>query len=77
LIDIGGEPSGMPPTEFAQYVRSEIGKWNKVAKSIGFKPTEASDLPALGAVGHALAAPVQRRCVRYVSLSPTLGDDVA
>jgi tripartite-type tricarboxylate transporter receptor subunit TctC len=38
LIDIGGEPSGMPPTEFAQYVRSEVDKWNKVAKAIGFKP---------------------------------------
>jgi tripartite-type tricarboxylate transporter receptor subunit TctC len=38
LIDLGGEPSGMPPAEFARYVRAEIDKWNKVAKAIGFKP---------------------------------------
>jgi tripartite-type tricarboxylate transporter receptor subunit TctC len=38
LIEIGGEPSGMPPAEFARYVRAEIDKWNKVAKAIGFKP---------------------------------------
>jgi tripartite-type tricarboxylate transporter receptor subunit TctC len=38
LIDIGGEPSGMPPAEFARYVRAEIDKWNKVAKAIGFRP---------------------------------------
>jgi tripartite-type tricarboxylate transporter receptor subunit TctC len=38
LIDIGGEPGGMPPAEFARYVRNEIDKWNKVAKAIGFKP---------------------------------------
>jgi tripartite-type tricarboxylate transporter receptor subunit TctC len=37
LIDIGGEPSGMPPAEFAGYVRAEIDKWNKVAKAIGFQ----------------------------------------
>jgi tripartite-type tricarboxylate transporter receptor subunit TctC len=38
LIDIGGEPSGMLPEEFARMVRSEIDKWNKVAKAIDFKP---------------------------------------
>lgn len=38
LIDIGGEPSGMSPDEFAHMVRSEIDKWNKVAKAIDFKP---------------------------------------
>ena len=38
LMDIGGDPSGMPPEEFARYVRAEIDKWNGVAKAIGFKP---------------------------------------
>ena len=38
LLEIGGEPSGMPPDEFARMVRTEIDKWNKVAKAIGFKP---------------------------------------
>jgi len=38
LNDIGGEPSGMPTEEFARMVRSEIEKWNKVAKAAGIKP---------------------------------------
>jgi len=38
LNDIGGDPSGMPPEEFARMVRSEIEKWNKVAASAGIKP---------------------------------------
>ncbi len=41
LLEIGGEPSGMPPDEFARMVRNEIDKWNKVAKAIGFKPNQA------------------------------------
>jgi len=38
LNDIGGDPSGMPPEEFARMVRSEIEKWNKVAAAAGIKP---------------------------------------
>jgi len=38
LNDIGGEPSGMPSEEFARMVRSEIEKWNNVAKAAGIKP---------------------------------------
>jgi len=38
LNEIGGDPSGMPTEEFAKMVRSEIDKWNKVAKAAGIKP---------------------------------------
>lgn len=38
LNEIGGDPSGMPTEEFARMVRSEIEKWNKVAKAAGIKP---------------------------------------
>jgi tripartite-type tricarboxylate transporter receptor subunit TctC len=38
LLDIGGEPSGMPPEEFSARVRSEIGMWKKVAAEVGLKP---------------------------------------
>jgi tripartite-type tricarboxylate transporter receptor subunit TctC len=38
LFEIGGDPSGMPTEEFAKMVRSEIDKWNKVAKAAGIKP---------------------------------------
>jgi tripartite-type tricarboxylate transporter receptor subunit TctC len=38
LHEIGGEPSGMPTEEFATFVRSEIEKWNGVAKAAGIKP---------------------------------------
>jgi tripartite-type tricarboxylate transporter receptor subunit TctC len=36
--DIGGEPNGMTPEDFARWVRSEIERWNKVAKAAGIKP---------------------------------------
>jgi len=38
LNEIGGDPSGMPTEEFAKMVRSEIEKWNRVAKAAGVKP---------------------------------------
>lgn len=38
LRDIGGEPSGLAPAEFARMVRSEIAKWSKVAAAAGIKP---------------------------------------
>ena len=38
LNEIGGDPSGMPTEEFAKMVRSEIEKWNKVARAAGVKP---------------------------------------
>jgi tripartite-type tricarboxylate transporter receptor subunit TctC len=36
--DIGGEPSGMTSEDFGRWVRSEIERWNKVAKAAGIKP---------------------------------------
>ena len=38
LLDIGGEPGGQTPEEFAARVRSEIAKWQKVAVAAGIKP---------------------------------------
>jgi tripartite-type tricarboxylate transporter receptor subunit TctC len=38
LIDIGGEPSGEQPDEFATRVRSEIARWKEVAVTAGIKP---------------------------------------
>ena len=38
LIDIGGNPSGEPPEEFAARVRTDIDKWKKVAQAAGVKP---------------------------------------
>ena len=38
LLDIGGNPSGEPPEEFAARVRSDIDKWKKVAQLAGVKP---------------------------------------
>lgn len=38
MNEIGGDPSGMPTEEFARWVRSEIEKWNQVAKAAGIKP---------------------------------------
>ncbi len=38
LLDIGGEPSGEPPEEFAARVRSEIARWKQVAIVAGIKP---------------------------------------
>ena len=38
LLDIGGEPGGQTPDEFATRVRDEIAKWQKVAVAAGIKP---------------------------------------
>ena len=38
LLDIGGEPGGQTPEEFAARVRSEIAMWQKVAVAAGIKP---------------------------------------
>jgi tripartite-type tricarboxylate transporter receptor subunit TctC len=38
LLDIGGNPSGELPDEFATRVRAEIDKWKKVAAAAGVKP---------------------------------------
>ena len=38
LNEVGGEPSGMPSEDFGRWVRSEIERWNKVAKAAGIKP---------------------------------------
>jgi tripartite-type tricarboxylate transporter receptor subunit TctC len=36
--NVGGEPSGMTSEDFGRWVRSEIERWNKVAKAAGIKP---------------------------------------
>ncbi len=38
LLDIGGEPSGEQPDEFAARVRTEIAKWKQVAQVAGIQP---------------------------------------
>ena len=38
LLDIGGNPGGEPPDEFAARVRADIDKWKKVAQAAGVKP---------------------------------------
>ena len=38
LNEVGGDPSGMPSEDFAKWVRSEIERWNKVAKLAGIQP---------------------------------------
>jgi tripartite-type tricarboxylate transporter receptor subunit TctC len=38
LLDIGGEPSGASPDEFAARVNAEIAMWKKVAVRAGIKP---------------------------------------
>jgi len=38
LIEVGGDPSGMPSEGFERWVRSEIERWNKVAKLAGIQP---------------------------------------
>lgn len=38
IRDIGGEPGGQSPDEFATRIRTEIAKWLKVAKAAGIKP---------------------------------------
>lgn len=37
LIQQGAEPGGMPPKEFAAFLRQEIQTWNAVAKQAGVK----------------------------------------
>jgi tripartite-type tricarboxylate transporter receptor subunit TctC len=38
LTDIGSEPGGQSPEEFAIHVQKEISKWLRVAKAAGLKP---------------------------------------
>jgi len=38
LLDIGGEPGGQTPEEFATRVRNEIAKWQKMARAAGITP---------------------------------------
>jgi len=38
LLEIGGDPGGQTPQEFAARVRTEIARWQKVAKAAGIKP---------------------------------------
>ncbi|MCE2949131.1 MAG: tripartite tricarboxylate transporter substrate binding protein [bacterium] len=35
FLTLGGTPGGMPPDEFAAYVRAEIAKWGAVVKASG------------------------------------------
>jgi tripartite-type tricarboxylate transporter receptor subunit TctC len=38
MNEVGGEPNGMSSEDFGQWVRSEIERWNKVAKLAGIEP---------------------------------------
>ena len=38
LLEIGGEPGGQTPEEFAERVRREIATWKKVATAAGVTP---------------------------------------
>jgi len=38
LLDIGGEPVGEPPEEFAARIRADVTRWLEVAKVAGIKP---------------------------------------
>jgi tripartite-type tricarboxylate transporter receptor subunit TctC len=38
LLDIGGEPVGEPPEEFAARIRADVARWLEVAKVAGIKP---------------------------------------
>jgi len=35
LLDIGSEPSGLAPEEFARMAQSEVARWSKVAATAG------------------------------------------
>jgi len=37
LLAEGSEIGGMPPAEFAGYIRSEIAKWSKVVRDANIK----------------------------------------
>jgi len=38
LLDLGYEPVGSRPGEFAVYIRSELARWSKVIRGAGIKP---------------------------------------
>jgi tripartite-type tricarboxylate transporter receptor subunit TctC len=38
LIERGADPVGSTPEEHAAYIRSEIGKWQRVARQAGIRP---------------------------------------
>jgi tripartite-type tricarboxylate transporter receptor subunit TctC len=38
LIERGAQPVGSTPAEHAAFIKSEIEKWQKVARSAGLKP---------------------------------------
>ena len=38
MSEVGGDPIGMSSEDFSKWVRSEIERWNKVAKAAGIKP---------------------------------------
>jgi tripartite-type tricarboxylate transporter receptor subunit TctC len=38
LIERGAQPVGSTPAEHAAFIKSEIEKWRKVARSAGLKP---------------------------------------
>lgn len=38
LIETGGDPGGQTPDEFSARIRTEIARWQKVAKAAGIKP---------------------------------------
>jgi tripartite-type tricarboxylate transporter receptor subunit TctC len=38
LLDLGAEPSPMPPAEYAAWVQQEVNKWTKLVKEAGIQP---------------------------------------
>ena len=38
LLQIGNEPVGSSPAQFAAFIKAEIAKWGKIAKQAGVKP---------------------------------------
>ena len=38
ILDLGYEPVGSTPAQFAAHIKGELARWPKVIKSAGIKP---------------------------------------
>jgi len=38
LLCVGLDPDPAGPAQFAEFIKSEIGKWAKVVQAVGLKP---------------------------------------
>ena len=38
LIDMGIDPIGMPPDEFAEFLRKELPRWKVIVEEAGVQP---------------------------------------